>query len=134
MNFGNQGSSSLSGTGHRILLLSESSIDDVTTVPVRVDGSPWIEHSWESEGTGGQSIVVGQVWAVFTREGNYAIMEIIAVGAGTFEFDYKYQPNGSRSFDSNFFEDFASDIPASWGTNDASWQDNPSLGFEGEQG
>ena len=142
VNFGNENSTSLSGTGRRILLLSDESLEAVSSVPERVDASPWVQTTWEGDGTDGSPISIGQVWAVYTREGNYAIMEITEVTASTsFTFDYIYQPSGSTSFDDtpspNFFEDFATDIPASWIVSDPAqvfWEDNPALGFEGEQG
>lgn len=42
---------------------------------------------------------------VYTREGNYAAIEITALPGGnfgqSFDFKYKYQPNGSNSFDAD---------------------------------
>ncbi|MEM6642511.1 MAG: T9SS type A sorting domain-containing protein [Bacteroidota bacterium] len=98
-NFGNEGSSSLSGTGPRIQLLGTGSINSITNVPSYTGMSPWIETSWQFEGTSGTPVSVGELWVVFTREGHYAIMEITAVGTGSFDFDYKYQPDGSTAFD-----------------------------------
>lgn len=103
VNFGNQSSTSLSGTGRRLLLLSEPSLDQVVSVPERLDASPWVQDSWDfTDGTLGSPISVGQVWAVYTREGHYAVMEITALPGGgfgsSFSFNYKYQPDGSTSF------------------------------------
>jgi hypothetical protein len=104
VNFGNESSTSLSETGRRFLLLGSGSIDTLTSVPVRVNEAPWVTVSYDFQhGTGGQPISVGQLWAVYTREGNYAAMEIIELPNGNFGnsfiFDYKYQPNGSRFFE-----------------------------------
>lgn len=97
VNFGNEGSSSLTTTGRRFLLIDgASSVNDVTSVPTRVDALPWETVSYEA--TGYQPISVGQVWAVYTREGHYAIMEITSIGGSAFSFIYKYQPDGSTSF------------------------------------
>ena len=104
VNFGNEGSSSLSGTGRRFLLLGNGDIDTVKTVPERMDSAPWVTVSYDfSDGTGGAPISVGQLWAVYTREGHYAVMEITDLPEGgfgsSFSFEYKYQPNGTRFFD-----------------------------------
>ncbi len=104
VNFGNEGSSSLTSTGRRFLLLGTGSIDTVKSVPARTDAAPWVTVSYDfSDGTGGLPIADGQLWAVYTREGHYAVMEITGLPDGTFgnsfAFDYKYQPNGTRFFD-----------------------------------
>lgn len=104
VNFGNEGSSSLSTTGRRFLLLGTGDIDTVKSVPERVDTAPWVTVSYDfSDGTGGLPIAVGQLWAVYTREGHYAIMEITDLPGGdfgsSFSFDYIYQPNGTRFFE-----------------------------------
>ncbi|MBO6522364.1 MAG: VCBS repeat-containing protein [Balneolaceae bacterium] len=104
VNFGNEGSSSLSGTGRRFLLLGTGDIDTVKSVPERVDTAPWVTVSYDfSDGTVGLPIAVGQLWAVYTREGHYAIMEITDLPGGnfgtSFSFDYIYQPNGTRFFE-----------------------------------
>lgn len=109
VNFGNEGSTSLSTTGRRFLLLGTGNLDTLTTVPTRTDAAPWVTVSYDfSDGTGGQPISVGQLWAVFTREGNYAAIEITALPGGnfgqSFDFKYKYQPNGSTSFDGSAVE------------------------------
>ncbi len=106
VNFGNEGSSSLSGTGRRFILLGTGTIDTVTSVPERVDAAPWVTVSYDfSDGTGGLPIAVGQLWGVYTREGHYAVMQITALPEGgfgsSFEFDYKYQPNGNRTFEAD---------------------------------
>ncbi len=104
VNFGNEGSTSLSGTGRRFLLLGNGNLDSLTTIPERSDAAPWVTVSYDfADGTGGQPISVGQLWAVYTREGNYAAIEITALPGGnfgsSFDFKYKYQPNGSRFFE-----------------------------------
>tara|TARA_R110000868_G_scaffold259361_6_gene517371 strand:- start:18433 stop:24132 length:5700 start_codon:yes stop_codon:yes gene_type:complete len=104
VNFGNEGSTSLNGTGRRFLLLGTGNIDTVKTVPVRTDAAPWVTVSYDfADGTQGQPISVGQLWGVFTREGHYAVMEITALPGGnfgsSFDFKYKYQPNGTRFFE-----------------------------------
>ncbi len=106
VNFGNEGSTSLSTTGRRFLLLGEGNLDTLTTIPERVDAAPWVSVSYDfSDGTGGQPISAGQLWGVYTREGNYAAIEITALPGGnfgqSFDFKYKYQPNGSNSFDAD---------------------------------
>lgn len=106
VNFGNEGSTSLSGTGRRFLLLGEGNLDTLTTVPTRTDAAPWVTVSYDfTHGTQGQSISVGQLWAVYTREGKYAAMEITELPGGnfgqSFDFKYKYQPNGSTSFETD---------------------------------
>ncbi|GAB5409930.1 MAG: hypothetical protein BalsKO_22950 [Balneolaceae bacterium] len=104
VNFGNEGSTSLSGTGRRFILLGNGNIDSLTSVPSRTDTAPWVTVSYDfSNGTQGQPISVGQLWGVYTREGNYAAIEIIALPGGnfgsSFDFKYKYQPDGSRFFE-----------------------------------
>ncbi len=106
VNFGNEGSSSLSSTGHRFLLLGTGDIDTLKSVPSRTDAAPWVDVSYDfSDGTQGQPISVGQLWGVFTREGHYAAIEITALPDGnfgsSFDFKYKYQPNGTRFFEGN---------------------------------
>lgn len=106
VNFGNEGSTSLTNTGRRFLLLGEGLIDTLRSVPIRVDAAPWVTVSYDfSDGTGGLPISVGQLWAVYTREGHYAAMEITALPDGnfgnSFDFKYKYQPNGNRFFESD---------------------------------
>ncbi len=104
VNFGNEGSASLSGTGRRFLLLDGiSSLAEVTSIPAHTGAAPWVEVSYDfQDGTLGAPISVGEVWAVYTREGHYAIMEITSLPGGdfgsSFTFDYKYQPSGSTSF------------------------------------
>lgn len=104
VNFGNEGSTSLNVTGRRFLLLGTGNIDTLKTIPSRTDLAPWVTVSYDfSDGTQGLPISVGQLWGVFTREGNYAAIEITALPGGnfgnSFEFKYKYQPNGTRFFE-----------------------------------
>ncbi len=106
VNFGNEGSTSLANTGRRFILLGSGSLDTLTTIPERVDAAPWVTVSYDfSDGTGGLPIAVGQLWGVYTREGHYAVMQITALPEGSFgssfEFDYKYQPNGNRTFEAD---------------------------------
>mgnify|MGYP003332455236 CR=1 FL=1 len=106
VNFGNESSTSLANTGRRFLLLGEGSLDSLSSVPLRVDEAPWVTVSYDFQhGTGGQPISVGQLWAVYTREGHYAAMEITALPEGdfgnSFDFKYKYQVNGTRFFESD---------------------------------
>lgn len=109
VNFGNEGSTSLATTGRRYLLLGTGNIDSLTSVPERTDSSPWVVVSYDfADGTQGQPISVGQLWAVYTREGHYAAIEITALPGGnfgsSFEFKYKYQPNGTRVFEGSEVE------------------------------
>jgi len=106
VNFGNESSTSLANTGRRFLLLGEGSLDTLQTVPERVDAAPWVIVSYDfTNGTGGLPISVGQLWGVYTREGNYAAMEITGLPDGdfgnSFTFDYIYQPEGRRFFTSD---------------------------------
>lgn len=108
VNFGNEGSTSLSTTGRRFLLLGEGNIDTVKTVPERIDAAPWVNVSYDfSNGTLGAPISVGQLWAVYTREGKYAVLQITGLPEGNFgtnfTFNYKYQPNGTRTFQETDF-------------------------------
>ncbi len=104
VNFGNEGSSSLASTGNRFLLLGTGALSDITTVASFTDAAPWVNVSYDfTSGTGGAPIAVGELWAVYTREGHYAVMEITDIPgdplSGTeFSFDYKYQPDGSPVF------------------------------------
>lgn len=104
VNFGNESSTSLTTTGRRFILMGTGNIDSVTSVPSRVDASPWVTVSYDfSDGTGGQPVSAGQLWGVYTREGHYAVIEITALPGGnfgtSFDFKYKYQPDGTRFFD-----------------------------------
>lgn len=101
VNFGNEGSTSLSSTGRRFMLLGTGNLDTLKSVPARTDAAPWVSVSYDfSDGTGGQPTAVGQLWGIYTREGNYAAIEITALPGGnfgsSFDFNYKYQPDGSR--------------------------------------
>ncbi|MAO65756.1 MAG: hypothetical protein CL666_12235 [Balneola sp.] len=100
VNFGNEGSGSIDSTGRRFLLLGEGSIDEVQEVPARTDAEPWVTVSYDA--TGYQPISVGQLWAVYTREGNYGVIEITDLPGGdfgsSFNFNYKYLDDGSRDF------------------------------------
>ncbi|MCF7805737.1 MAG: fibronectin type III domain-containing protein [Candidatus Marinimicrobia bacterium] len=102
VNFGSEGTLI---SGKRLYLYEQSTftgiIDTVTTVPDWTNASPWVGTSWEGDGTNGQPIEVGQLWVVYTREGHYAIMIITDVSStdGTFTFNYKYNPNGTRDFE-----------------------------------
>ena len=101
-NFGNEYAPSI--TGRRLLRLAASgSLDSIPTVPAWTDAAPWVEVSWDFvNGTLGQPVTVGELWVVYTQEGHYAVMEITALPEGGFgsyfTFDYKYLPDGSRSF------------------------------------
>ncbi|MFY0605454.1 MAG: choice-of-anchor D domain-containing protein, partial [Cyclobacteriaceae bacterium] len=100
VNFGNEGSTSLASTGNRILLLGTGTLDAISSVSDFTGSAPWINVSYDfSNGTLGSPISVGQLWAMYSREGNYAVMEITAVGGSDFSFNYKYQPNGTNSFE-----------------------------------
>lgn len=110
VNFGNEGSTSLSSTGRRFLLLGEGNLDTLKSVPPRSDSAPWVSVSYDfADGTGGQPIAAGQLWGIYTREGNYAAIEITALPGGnfgsSFDFNYKYQPDGSRFFEEVEFQD-----------------------------
>lgn len=104
VNFGNEGSTSLSTTGRRFLLLGDGNLDTLKSVPVHSDAAPWVTVSYDfSDGTGGSPISVGQLWGIYTREGKYAAIEITDLPEGnfgsSFTFNYKYQSNGTRFFD-----------------------------------
>ncbi len=109
VNFGNEGSNSITETGRRFLLLGTGKVDSVSSVPERSDATPWIHTSYHGTGTNGLPISVGQLWAVYTREGHYAVMEITDLPGGgfgsSFSFKYKYQPNGTRNFDATEVEE-----------------------------
>lgn len=110
VNFGNEGSTSLSSTGRRFMLLGTGNLDTLKSVPARTDAAPWVSVSYDfSDGTGGQPIAVGQLWGIYTREGKYAAIEITALPGGnfgsSFDFNYKYQPDGSRFFEESEFQD-----------------------------
>ncbi len=85
VNFGNEGNTSLSATGRRFLLLEGDDINTVESVPERTDTAPWVSVSYDfTNGTKGLPIAIGQLWAVFTREGNYAVMQITGLPDGEF--------------------------------------------------
>ena len=103
VNFGNEGFSELNGTGRRYRLLGQGTLDTVSIVPEWTDAAPWVTVSYDfSDGTQGLPISAGELWAVYTREGNYAVMEITGLPEGdfgsSFEFNYKYESDGSRDF------------------------------------
>lgn len=109
VNFGNESSTSLVGTGRRFILLGNGNIDSLKSVPVRMDQAPWVDVSYDfSNGTQGQPISVGELWGVYTREGHYAAIEITALPGGnfgsSFDFKYKYQPDGTRFFEGSVIE------------------------------
>ena len=95
-NIGNEGTAI---PGPMLLLLAVGSLDDVTSsqdVPAFTGLAPWITNSWEGDGTDGQPLSVGQVWAVHTREGNIGVLEILGVTpfpATSLTFDWKYLAN-----------------------------------------
>jgi hypothetical protein len=104
VNFGNEGSTSLSSTGRRFLLIGTGNLDTLKSVPAHSDSAPWVTISYDfANGTGGQPISVGQLWGIYTREGKYAVIEITDLPGGnfgsSFDFKYKYQPDGSRTFE-----------------------------------
>ena len=104
VNFGNEGSTSLSTTGRRFLLLGTGDIDTLKSVPVHSDAAPWVTVSYDfTDGTQGAPISAGQLWGIYTREGKYAAIEITNLPGGnfgsSFDFKYKYQPDGSRTFE-----------------------------------
>ena len=71
----------------------------MASVPEWTDSAPWVSFSYNA--TGLLPISTGELWAVYTREGHYAVMEITDVAdPSQFSFDYKYQPNGTTSFES----------------------------------
>jgi beta-lactam-binding protein with PASTA domain len=97
-NFGTEGTQI---PGNRYLRYSTAGvIDTVANVPVWIDAAPWVSNSWESDGTSGMPISVGEIWVVYTREGHYALMGITSKSdtSAAFTFDYKYQPDGSTNF------------------------------------
>ncbi len=76
-------------------------VDGVVAVPEYTGAQPWVSNSWDFEyGTMGSPVSADQLWAVYTREGNYAVMQITSVGDTTtsFTFDYMYQTDGTRDF------------------------------------
>ncbi|MDR9417146.1 MAG: hypothetical protein RI564_12745, partial [Gracilimonas sp.] len=99
VNFGQEFSSAVRDSA--IQLLGMGSVDTVTSAPAWKETGTWVTTSWES--TGFQPIQVGQLWAVYTAEGHYAVMEITALPEGdfgsSFAFDYVYQTDGTRFFD-----------------------------------
>jgi hypothetical protein len=81
-NIGNEGTGTPGIPGPMLLLLSQTSIDDIQTaqdLPAYQAAAPWVTNSWEGTGTNGQPLSVGQVWAVHTREGNLGAIEITQV-------------------------------------------------------
>lgn len=110
VNFGNEGSTSLTETGRRFILLGTGNIDTLKSVPEHSDEAPWVTVSYDfSDGTGGLPVSVGQLWGIHTREGNYAAIEITDLPGGnfgsSFDFNYKYQQDGSRFFEEVEFQD-----------------------------
>ncbi len=103
----NFGSENTQIPGNRLLRLHDAaagvSLADVTVVPQWTDAAPWVATSWDfTYGTGGAPLTVGEIWVVYTREGNYALMEITEVSTAYpdywFSFDYKYDPEGGNDF------------------------------------
>ncbi|NOY63774.1 MAG: hypothetical protein GXP10_11605, partial [Gammaproteobacteria bacterium] len=90
--------------GRRIIRLATSgSLSAVPTVPVWSDAAPWVNVSWDFiDGTQGQPLAVGEIWAVYTSEGNYAVLQVTGLPGGnfgsSFTFDYLYNADGSRNF------------------------------------
>jgi hypothetical protein len=97
VNFGNEMAPEIDG--RRVLFLGYGSLADVRHVPVtRIDAAPWLNVSWELDG---MPIIEGQIWAVFTSENDYAVMQITDVPddhGDEFSFSYMYQPGGSQVF------------------------------------
>lgn len=86
-----------------IRLARSGSLSAVPTVPLWNNRTPWVTASWDyRNGTGGQPLAVGEIWAVYTTEGNYAVLQVTSLPGGnfgkSFTFDYLYQPDGSRNF------------------------------------
>lgn len=48
--------------------------------------------------TAGSEVETGDIFAVITAEGNYAKIEIVDQDTLELEFEWEYQPNGSRNF------------------------------------
>ena len=82
------------------LLASSGSLENIPTVPTYANATPWVNTSWEGDGTNGQPISVGELWVVYTVENHYAVMEITEVNTqnDTFTFDYVYNSDGSKDF------------------------------------
>ena len=86
-----------------IRLARSGSLSAVPTVPLWNNRTPWVTASWDyRNGTGGQPLAVGEIWAVYTTEGNYAVLQVTSLPDGnfgnSFTFDYLYQPDGTRDF------------------------------------
>jgi hypothetical protein len=98
-NIGNEGTQI---PGPMLLLLPDANLDSVMSVPAYIGDVPWIDNSWDfTYGTMGAPISVGQVWVVYTREGNYGVIEVTGVNVAeptSLTFDWKYQPNGTTDF------------------------------------
>jgi hypothetical protein len=96
VNFGNENAPNIEG--RRIHFVGYGSLADVRHVPFRVDAQPWRNVSWE---LGYLPLQVGQVWAVFTSEKNYTVMEVSQVPdehGSEFSFNYMYLGGGSPAF------------------------------------
>ncbi len=103
VNFGNETVPSII-VGRRVIRLATSgSLSTVPAVPVWSDAAPWVFVSWDFfNGTGGLPVAVGEIWAIYTSEGNYAVLQVTSLPGGnfgnSFTFDYLYNADGSRDF------------------------------------
>lgn len=91
VNFGNENASMIEG--RRVIFVGNGTLDDEMGIPSWTNEAPWVNVTWEFEGTDFQPVEAGQLWGVYTREGNYALMEITQVPEAfgdTLEFSYIY--------------------------------------------
>ncbi len=110
LNFGSEGganpysSPGFSNPSMLFYLSPDSSISTVGSVPAVGDSTGWTHISWDWDGgNNGAYMQTGNVWVVLTRTTNcYAVLEVtdyfLGDGYSTFswfEFDYKYQADGS---------------------------------------
>lgn len=105
VNFGNEGNPFFVDPSMLYYLSVDSSLDMINEVPSIYDTSiVWTDISWDwNGGNNGQPLAPGNIWVVYTRTTNcYVVLEVTEASSGWndtwFEFNYKYQPNGTTDF------------------------------------
>ena len=99
VNFGAENTGGGISTRRVLFLAASGTLDAIPPPPAWSDASPWVFNSWDFvDGTGGQPIDVGQLWAVYTSDNQMAVIRITGFtgtypfGVTSFDFDFVILP------------------------------------------
>ena len=106
------------------------SSDEVVSVDLSLDGGSTFSEFLGSAESGSLN---GQLDVILTDPGLLTTEAIIRVSAGAIE-GYSGVFSIVENAGGLVFEDFSGGIPIFWSTVNATWEDNPALGYEGEEG